>query len=239
MTCKLDQVCDQLRIKLHGIDRRLEALKGNAMALSEKSQGVVESRLDPIEQRIYDSRVSVDAAHTPVKTCHDGKKAGFDANREVWKKGASLSPARTAAPTTPRPTLSRCSSSRRRRPTGRRRPRSRRSSPATTPTLHHCSRLEQTRIWQRLRDPARRAADNRAEGTVTATLLGARTRYRPLATTTDACCRSSRPSRRRATANSGADGGPATGAPPALVFPGGASGPGRQLRVHRLEGTSP
>jgi hypothetical protein len=28
-----------------------------------------------------------------VKTCHDGKKAGFDANREVWKKGASLPPA--------------------------------------------------------------------------------------------------------------------------------------------------
>ena len=86
MTAKLDRVCDQLRIKLHGIDRRLEALKGNAMALSEKSQGVVESQLDRIEQRIYDSRVSVDAANTRVKTWHDGKKAGFDANREVWKK---------------------------------------------------------------------------------------------------------------------------------------------------------
>ena len=61
------------------IDRRLEALKGNAMALSEKSQGAVESQLDRIEQRIYDSRISVDAANTWVKTWHDGKKAGFDA----------------------------------------------------------------------------------------------------------------------------------------------------------------
>ena len=68
MTGKLDRVCDQLRIKLHGIDRRLEALKGNAMALSEKSQGLVESQLDRIEQRIYDSRISVDAANTRVKT---------------------------------------------------------------------------------------------------------------------------------------------------------------------------
>ena len=68
MTSQLDQVCDQLRIKLHGIDRRLEALKGNALSLSEKSQGVVESQLDRIEQRIYDSRVSVDAANTRVKT---------------------------------------------------------------------------------------------------------------------------------------------------------------------------
>ncbi len=86
MTGKLDRVCDQLRIKLHGIDRRLEALKGNAMALSEKSQGVVESQLDRVEQRIYDSRISVDAANTRVKTWHDGKKAGFDARRESWKK---------------------------------------------------------------------------------------------------------------------------------------------------------
>ena len=155
MTCKLDQVCDQLRIKLHGIDRRLEALKGNAMALSEKSQGVVESQLDRIEQRIYDSRVSVDAANTRVKTWHDGKKAGFDANREVWKKERRFHQLK-AAPTTPRPTLSRCSSSRRRRPTRRRRPRSRRSSPATTPTLHHFPRLGQTRIWQCLRHSARR-----------------------------------------------------------------------------------
>ena len=68
MTGKLDRVCDQLRIKLHGIDRRLEALKGNAMALSEKSQGLVESQLDRIEQRICDSRISVDAANTRVKT---------------------------------------------------------------------------------------------------------------------------------------------------------------------------
>jgi len=31
--------------------------------------------------------------------------------------------------------------------------------------LHHFPRLGQTRIWQCLRDPARRAADKRAEGT--------------------------------------------------------------------------
>src|SRR5215207_1629324 len=68
------------------LDASLEALKGNAMALSEKSQGVVESQLDRIEQRIYDSRISVDAANTRVKTWHDGKKAGFDASRESWKK---------------------------------------------------------------------------------------------------------------------------------------------------------
>lgn len=86
MTDRLDRVCDQLRIKLHGIDRRLETLKGNAMALSEKSQGTVEGQLDRIEQRIYDSRVGVEAANARVKTWLEGKKAGFDARRDVWKK---------------------------------------------------------------------------------------------------------------------------------------------------------
>jgi vacuolar-type H+-ATPase subunit I/STV1 len=86
MSDKLDRVCDQLRIKLHGIDRRLEALKGNAIALSEKSQSAVERQLDRIEQRIYDSRISVDAANTRVKTWLDGKKVGLDASRDVWKK---------------------------------------------------------------------------------------------------------------------------------------------------------
>jgi hypothetical protein len=87
MTDKLDRACDQLRIKLHGIDRRLEALKGNAMALSEKSQHVIEGQLDRVEQRIYDSRVSVEAANARVKTWLEGKKAGFDAQRTAWKDG--------------------------------------------------------------------------------------------------------------------------------------------------------
>ena len=86
MTGKLDRVCDQLRIKLHGIDRRLETFKGNAIALSEKSQGALEGQLDRIEQRIYDSRVSVEAANIRVKTWLNGKKAGLDAGREVWKR---------------------------------------------------------------------------------------------------------------------------------------------------------
>src|SRR5215218_819789 len=61
MSEHIDRVCGDLRIKLHGIDRRLEALKGNAMATSEKSQHVVESQLDRVEQRIYDNRIAVEA----------------------------------------------------------------------------------------------------------------------------------------------------------------------------------
>src|SRR5215212_2635520 len=83
MSEHIDRLCSELRIKLHGIDRRLEALKGNAMATSEKSQ--LESQLDQVEQRIYDNRIIVEAANARVKGWLDGKKAGFDAGRAGWK----------------------------------------------------------------------------------------------------------------------------------------------------------
>jgi hypothetical protein len=86
MSEHIDRLCGDLRIKLHGIDRRLEALKGNAMATSEKSQHAVESQLDRVEQRIYDNRITVEAANARVKAWFDGKKEGFDGNRASWKE---------------------------------------------------------------------------------------------------------------------------------------------------------
>src|SRR5215218_10419598 len=63
MSEHIDRLCGELRIKLHGIDRRLEALKGNAMATSEKSQHAVESHLDRVEQRIFENRAIVETAN--------------------------------------------------------------------------------------------------------------------------------------------------------------------------------
>jgi hypothetical protein len=86
MSEHIDRLCEDLRIKLHGIDRRLEALKGNAVATSEKSQHMVESHLDRVEQRIYDNRVIVEAANARVRAWLDGQKAGFDGKRADWKQ---------------------------------------------------------------------------------------------------------------------------------------------------------
>ena len=85
MSEHIDRLCSELRMKLHGVDRRLEALKGNAMATSEKSQRLVEGQLDQVEQSIYDNRIIVEAANARVKGWLDGKKAGFDAGRAGWK----------------------------------------------------------------------------------------------------------------------------------------------------------
>jgi type II secretory pathway component PulK len=90
MSEHLDRLCGDLRIKLHGIDRRLEALKGNAMATSEKAQQAVESQLDRVEQRIYDNRIAVEVANARVKAWLEGKKAGFDASRFGWKQSREV-----------------------------------------------------------------------------------------------------------------------------------------------------
>jgi len=97
MSERIDRLCTELRIKLHGIDRRLEALKGNAMAVSEKSQHAVESQLDRVEHRIYDNRLAVEVANARVKAWLEGKKAGFDAGRAGWKKNRQVHALNTRA----------------------------------------------------------------------------------------------------------------------------------------------
>jgi len=90
MSEHIDRLCGELRIKLQGMDRRLEALKGNAMAVSEKSQHAVESQLDRVEHRIYDNRIVVEAANARVKAWLEGKKASFDAGRAAWKENRQV-----------------------------------------------------------------------------------------------------------------------------------------------------
>lgn len=84
MSERMGRLSDELRIKLHGMDRRLEALKSNGAATFDQSQEVLESQLDRVEQRIYDNRVTVEAANVRVKTWLAEKRAGAGAGRDLW-----------------------------------------------------------------------------------------------------------------------------------------------------------
>jgi phage gp46-like protein len=84
MSERMSRLCDGLRIKLHGIDRRLEALKSNGAATFDKSQDVLESRLDRVEQRIYDNRVTVEVANVRVKAWLAEKKAASVTGSPLW-----------------------------------------------------------------------------------------------------------------------------------------------------------
>jgi len=84
MSERIGRLCDELRIKLHGIDHRLEVLKSNGMATFDRSQEVLESQLDRVEQRIFDNRVTVEAANVRVKTWLTERKAGCVAGEDRW-----------------------------------------------------------------------------------------------------------------------------------------------------------
>jgi len=79
MSERISRLCDELRIKLHGLDRRLEALKSNGVATFDHSQDALESQLDRVEQRIYDHRAAVEAANARAKTWIAEKKSGLHA----------------------------------------------------------------------------------------------------------------------------------------------------------------
>ena len=89
MSATIDRLCDQLRIKLHGVDRRLEALKGNNSATSEKSRHLVESQMDSVQQRIFERRHRVEAANASVAEWIE-KRAVFDDQDASWKESADL-----------------------------------------------------------------------------------------------------------------------------------------------------
>ena len=84
MSERMSRLCDELRIKLHGMDRRLEALKSNGAATFDQSQDVLESQLDRVEQRIYDNRVTVEAANIRVKTWLAEQKVRSVAGGALW-----------------------------------------------------------------------------------------------------------------------------------------------------------
>ena len=96
MSEKIDRLVEQLRIKLHGIDRRLEALKGNSIATSEKSRDLVESQMDTVQQRIFDRRHAIEAANASVKAWIE-KRAAFDGQDRVREADADGSAMRTRA----------------------------------------------------------------------------------------------------------------------------------------------
>jgi len=74
MSERISRLCDELRIKLHGLDRRLEAIKSNGVATFDHAQDALEAQLDRVEQRIYDHRVTVEVANVRVKAWVAEKK---------------------------------------------------------------------------------------------------------------------------------------------------------------------
>ena len=96
MSEKIDRLCSQLRLKLQGIDRRLEALKGNSAATSEKSRHLVESQMDSVQQRIFERRHAVEAANARVADWVE-QRGDFCERITSWKSHGNLAELRLRA----------------------------------------------------------------------------------------------------------------------------------------------
>jgi len=90
MTEHISRLCDELRIKLHGMDRRLEALKTNGSDLSDKSRHKIESQMDSVQQRIFERRRTVEAANARVTAWIDEKRPSFDTKVVAWREERSF-----------------------------------------------------------------------------------------------------------------------------------------------------
>jgi hypothetical protein len=87
MSDRMNRLCDQLRIKLHGIDRQLEALKANGFDIADKSRSRIESQLEFVQRRILDRRKAVEAANSKVDEWIKKKPSAWDSKLAEWKRG--------------------------------------------------------------------------------------------------------------------------------------------------------
>ncbi|MET0428067.1 MAG: hypothetical protein ABW026_06170 [Microvirga sp.] len=97
MSDHIGRLCDELRIKLHGMDRRLEAIKANGLATFDRSQGMIEGQLDRVEQRIYDNRANVKAANRRVEDWLLQRKAGIAGGGKSWNERRTAGPSGSPA----------------------------------------------------------------------------------------------------------------------------------------------
>lgn len=82
---RIDQFCEDLRLKLTEIDNGLDSLKAKVRAGAEHVQQDVQSHLDRVEQRIEQNRAELAAAQADVKAWVDQRKAATQEKIAEWK----------------------------------------------------------------------------------------------------------------------------------------------------------
>ena len=82
---KIDQFCEDLRIKLTNIDSSLTALKAKIDAKGQHVEQDVRKHLDDVHKRIARDQAKVAASNAKVAKWAEQKKAATDAKIAEWK----------------------------------------------------------------------------------------------------------------------------------------------------------
>ena len=87
---RIDQFCENLRIKLTSIDNNMESLKAKIDSKAKTAEQDVRSHLDGVKKRIEQERTKATAAQADMKKWADERKATADAKIAEWKTKREL-----------------------------------------------------------------------------------------------------------------------------------------------------
>ena len=85
MNERIDQFCENLRVKLTGIDNDMRALKAKIDSKARTAEQDVQSHLDSVKKRIAEDRTKLAAAQADIKKWADEREAVTDGKIAEWK----------------------------------------------------------------------------------------------------------------------------------------------------------
>jgi hypothetical protein len=85
MSERIDQFCDNLRVKLTSMDNKLRALKAAIDAKSKTAEQEVRAHLDALTKRIERDRAKANSAQNEAKKWVEERKAATKEKLAEWK----------------------------------------------------------------------------------------------------------------------------------------------------------
>ena len=85
MSERIDQFCENLRIKLTSIDKKMQQLKAKIDSKAQTAEQEVRIQLDAVKKRLVQDRTKVETAQADVKKWVDDFKAAGNEKIVEWK----------------------------------------------------------------------------------------------------------------------------------------------------------
>jgi hypothetical protein len=85
MSERIDQFCENLRVKLTGIENNMQALKNKIDSKAQTAEQEVRTRLDAIKKRVDQERPKLAAAQGDIKKWIEERKATTNQKIAEWK----------------------------------------------------------------------------------------------------------------------------------------------------------
>ena len=85
MSERIDQFCENLRIKLTSIDKKMQELKAKIDSKAQTAEQEVRTQLDAVKKRLAQDRTKVETAQADVKKWVDEVKLASNEKIAEWK----------------------------------------------------------------------------------------------------------------------------------------------------------